>query len=130
VGQESDRAANLLHDGHEVRWRDRLKLSDHRQLAAALGGQQQYLTALDVPAPVSRSRRLTTTAMAARRSHDGKNVSSLVSGDHRAPRHDHEQSSGPGACLARDKGNLIIVCIPRGTGLIVIGRSPGGKAES
>ena len=56
----------------------------------------------------------------------------MVSGGPPAhPRHDHEQSSGPGAGLPGDKGNIShSLQTLEARGLIVIGRSPGGKAEA
>ena len=85
-----------------------LKLGDHRQLARPLSVvQQQYLTALDVPVTCfTMPRQL-------REDSDGsgtplpaaKTYPALVGGGPPAhPRHDHEQSSGPGACLARGQG--------------------------
>jgi hypothetical protein len=51
VGQASDRAAPLLHDGHNVRWWDHLEARPPPATARPLSaGQHHHLTTLDVPA--------------------------------------------------------------------------------
>ena len=105
VGQESDGAADRLYDGHEVRGRDRLEVRPR----PAIGPP-----ALSGATPLSdRPRRTGHLFHAARRlaeNSDGrtaplpttKTYSPMVSaGPPAHPRHDHEQSSGPGAGLAR-----------------------------
>jgi len=112
-----------------------VKLGDHRQLAHPLSGvQHQSLTALDVPAtcftlPAGSPR----TPMAARRlSRRHKQILQWLVVDHQRTRgmirssHQDLVRALPG-----DKGNISHSLQTLETrGLIVIGRSPGGKAES
>jgi hypothetical protein len=112
-----------------------LQLGDHRQLTRPLSAvQHQYLSALDVPATCvtlpTGSRR---TAMAARRlSRRQRQILPWLAGDHQRTRgmirssHQDLVRAVPG-----DKGNISHSLQTLETrGLIVIGRSPGGKAES
>jgi DNA-binding MarR family transcriptional regulator len=112
-----------------------MKLGPHRQLARPLSGvQHQYLMALAVAAtcftlPAGSHR----TAMAARRlSRRQKHMLRWVATDHQrtrgmiTSRHQDLVRALPG-----DKGNMSHSLQPlEARGLIVIGRSPGGKAES
>jgi DNA-binding MarR family transcriptional regulator len=112
-----------------------LKLDQHRQLSRPLSAvQHQYLTALDVPAtcftlPAGEQRR----AMAARRlSRRQKHILQWVAADHRRTRgmvtssHQDLVRAVPG-----DKGNLShSLQTLEARGLLVISRSPGGKAEA
>jgi transposase len=112
-----------------------LKLGHDRQLARPLSEvQHQYLTALDVPAtsftlPTGSQR----TAMAAQRlSRRPKRILQWVATDPQRPRsmitssHQDLVRALPG-----DKGNIShSLHTLAARGLIVLGRSPGGKAES
>jgi DNA-binding MarR family transcriptional regulator len=112
-----------------------LKLGHHRHLARPLSGvQHQYLTALDVPAtcftlPTGSQR----TAMAAQRlSRRHKRILQWLAADHQRTRgmitssHQDLVRAVPG-----DKGNIShSLHTLEARGLIVIGHSPGGKAES
>jgi hypothetical protein len=112
-----------------------LKRGDHRQLTRPLSAvQQQYLTALDVPAtcftlPAGERR----TAMAARRfSRRHKRILQWLAADHQCTRgmitsrHQDLVRALPG-----DQGNIRpSLQTLEARGLIVIGRSSGGQAES
>ncbi len=112
-----------------------VKLGHDRQLARPLSVvQQQYLTALDVPVacfthPAGSQR----TVMAARRlSRRYKRILQWLTADHQRTRgmitssHQDLVRALPG-----DKGNIShSLQTLEARGLIVIGRSPGGKAES
>jgi DNA-binding MarR family transcriptional regulator len=111
------------------------KLGHDRQLARPLSVvQQQYLTALDVPAtcftlPAGSQR----TAMAAQRlSRRHKHILQWLAADHQRTRgmitssHQELVRAVPG-----DKGNIShSLQTLEARGLMVIGRSPGGKAEA
>ena len=112
-----------------------LKRGHHRQLARPLsGGQHQYLTALDVPVtcctlPAGEER----TAMAAQRlSRRQKGLLHWLATDHQRTRgmitssHQDLVPALPGA-----KGNISHrLQTLEARGLMSIGRSPGGKAET
>ena len=108
VGQESDGAADLLHDGHEVCWGDRLKarrppstrppalggataVSDRPRRAGHLFHAPRRLTEDRDGSPAPLTTAQTYPAM-------------VGDGPPAHPRHDHEQSSGLGAGLARGQG--------------------------
>jgi DNA-binding MarR family transcriptional regulator len=112
-----------------------LKLGDHRQLARPLSeGQHQYLRALDVPAtcctlPADEQRRAMATRRLSRRQ---KHILQWLAADHQRTRgmitssHQDLVRAVPG-----DKGNIShSLQTLEARGLIVISRSPGGKAES
>src|SRR6516164_10931028 len=108
VGQESDGVAHLLHDGHEVRRRDRLEAwAPPATGPPALGGAT----------PISHSpRRAGDLFHAPRRLTEDRDGSTaplptaktyppmVGDGPSTHPRHDHEQSSGPGTGLGRGQG--------------------------
>ena len=112
-----------------------VKLGHDRQLARPLSVvQQQYLTALDVPvACFTRPAGSQRTVMAARRlSRRHKRILQWLTADHQRTRgmitssHQDLVRALPG-----DKGNIShSLQTLEARGLIVIGRSPGGKAES
>ena len=112
-----------------------VKLGHDRQLARPLSVvQQQYLTALDVPvACFTRPAGSQRTVMAARRlSRRHKRILQWLTADHQRTRgmitssHQDLVRALPG-----DKGNISHrLQTLEARGLIVIGRSPGGKAES
>jgi hypothetical protein len=112
-----------------------VKLGPHRQLARPLsGGPHPYLTALDVPAPCfTRPTGSQRSAMAAQRlSRRQKPILQWLAADQQRTRgritssHQDLVRALPG-----DKGNLRHSLRPRAArGLIVLGRSPGGKAAS
>jgi transposase len=112
-----------------------LKLGHDQQLARPLSVvQQQYLTALDVPAACcTRPAGEPRTVMAAQRlSRRHKRILQWLAADHQRTqgmiRSSHQDlvRAVPG-----DKGNLShSLQTLEARGLIVIGRSPGGKAEA
>jgi hypothetical protein len=112
-----------------------LKLGHNRQLARPLSVvQQQYLTALAVPAACfTRPPGYERTAMAAQRlSRRQQRLLPWLAADHQRPRgmimSRHQDLVRP---LPGDKGNIRhSLHTLEARGLIGIGRSPGGKAEA
>jgi DNA-binding MarR family transcriptional regulator len=112
-----------------------VKLGDHRHLARPLSGvQHQSLTALDVPGTyVTLPAGSQRTAMAPQRlSRRHKQILQWLAMDHQRTRgmitssHQDLVRALPG-----DKGNISpSLRTLEARGLIVIGRSPGGKAEA
>jgi DNA-binding MarR family transcriptional regulator len=112
-----------------------LKLGHDRQLARPLSVvQQHYLTALDVPATCftlpAGSQRIAMAAQRLSRRH--KRILQWLAADHQRTRgmitSSHQELV---RALPGDKGNIShSLQTLEARGLIVIGRSPGGKAES
>src|SRR2546426_3947515 len=137
MGQASDGAADLVHDGHEVCGRDRRKARSRPATRPPALGRPTAVS--DRPRCASRllhaPRRLTEqrTVMAARRlSRRHKRILQWLTADHQRTRgmitssHQDLVRALPG-----DKGNIShSLQTLEARGLIVIGRSPGGKAES